>query len=282
MYRGMDSGPIIKTTSETSPPHPVVTAFREVHEDCLSFGQEGVVQHVRPTYMGLIKEVDDNIGRLISELERLGRLDDTLIIFCADHGDNLGDHGLGEKELFYEQAIRTPLIVVDPRSAADSTRGTGESRFVESIDVLPTILDALGLAKPDHLLEGRSLMPLLHGIDVVNWRDCVFCELDYSFRDARKALKRGPDECYAWMVRTARWKYVHFQGLRPQLFDMQNDPMELHDLGAATECASIRAEMKDRLAEWLMSLKRRTTIDNASVERSTEGWKNIKMKIGVW
>ena len=282
LYRDADTGPIIAVSAETRPPHPVLAAYRTAHEDCLSYAQESVVRHVRPTYMGLIKEVDDNLGRLMAELEQLGRLDDTLIIFCSDHGDQLGDHGLGEKELFYEQAVRTPLIVVDPRAAADSTRGTAESRFVEAIDVLPTILDALGLPQPDHLLEGRSLVPLLHGAHVENWRDCVFSELDYAFRDARRALNRGPDECYAWMVRNARWKYVHYQGLRPQLFDMQEDPQELHDLGADPIFATVRGELKDRLADWLMTRKRRITLDNATVERTTEGWKALDMQIGVW
>jgi len=283
MYRDADTGPIISPAAETNTPHPVLQAYRQAHEDCISYGKEDVVRHVRPTYMGLIKEVDDHIGRLMNELDVLGRLDDTLIVFCADHGDQLGDHGLGEKELFYEQAVRVPLIVVDPRKSADATRGTAESRFVESIDVLPTMLDVLGLPLPDHLLEGRSLRPILHGEQPDDWRDCVFSELDYAFRDARLLLKRRPDECYAWMVRDARWKYIHYQGYRPQLFDMRDDPQEIHDLGEDPQYEDVRRRMKDRLADWLMERKRRTTIDNATVEQTTEGWKNLGfMKIGVW
>ena len=282
LYRKTDTGVIIPVGAEIRAPHPVLEAYRSTHEDCLSYSKESVVRHVRPTYMGLIKEVDDHLGRLMAELERLGRMNDTLIIFCSDHGDHLGDHGLGEKELFYEQAVRVPLIVVDPRAAADVTRGTVERRFVEAIDVLPTILDALGLAQPDHLLEGNSLLPLMRGASIPKWRDCVFSELDYAFRDARHALNRGPDECYAWMVRTERWKYVHYQGLRPQLFDMRDDPQELCDLGADSALEPVRRQLKDRLADWLMTRKRRVTLDNATVERTTEGWKNLDMKIGVW
>lgn len=282
LYRSADTGPIIRVDTEKSEPHPVLAAYRKTHEDCLSYAQERVVRHVRPTYMGLIKEVDDQLGLLLAELERLGRLDDTLIIFTSDHGDHLGDHGLGEKELFYEQAVRVPFIIVDPRAAADATRGSVETRFVEAVDVLPTILDALGLPQPDHLLEGRSLVPLLHGAVIEPWRDCVFSELDYAFRDARLELGRRPDECYAWMVRDVRWKYVHYQGLRPQLFDLQQDPDELDDLGADPAYGTVRSEMKGRLADWLMTRKRRTTIDNATVEKTTEGWKKLDMQIGVW
>jgi arylsulfatase A-like enzyme len=282
MYRTAETGPIIPVDAETAPPHPVLHAYRSAHEDCLSYAREDVARHVRPTYMGLVKEVDDHIGRLTAELKRLGRLEDTLIIFCSDHGDHLGDHGLGEKELFYEQAVRVPLIVVDPRAAADHTRGSVEKRFVEAVDVLPTILQGLGLPQPDHLLEGRSLLPLLHGKEPESWRDCVFSELDYAFRDARLALRRRPDECYAWMVRTSRWKYVHYQGLRPQLFDMAEDPDEVHDRGSDPSLHHVRAELKDRLSDWLMTRKRRITLDNATVERTTEGWKNLDMQIGVW
>lgn len=286
MYRDADTGPIVGKAKPRCAPHPVLEAYRNTHEDCLTYGREDVVRHVRPTYMGLIKELDDQIGRLMGELAQLGALDNTLIVFCSDHGDYLGDHGLGEKELFYEQAIRVPMIIVDPRQAADATRGTAQSHFVEAIDILPTMLDALGIETPDHVIEGHSLLPLLHAGDSNeaprDWRDCVFSELDYSFRDARRALGRRPDECYAWMARTRRWKYVHYQGMRAQLFDLQEDPLELEDLGDAPAYAGVRRGMRERLLEWRMRLKWRTGISNAAVERGTEGWKALDMQIGVW
>ena len=93
--------------------------------------------------MGLIKQLDDWLGRLFDHLKKLGRFDDTLILFTADHGDFLGDHWLGEKEMFYEEAQRVPFIVYDPDPAADATRGTVDERFVEAVDVVPTCLAAL-------------------------------------------------------------------------------------------------------------------------------------------
>ena len=179
---------------------------------------------VRPAYMGLIKQLDDWLGRLFDHLKKLGRFDDTLIVFTSDHGDFLGDHWLGEKEMFYEEAQRVPFIVFDPDPAADATRGTVDERFVEAVDVVPTCLEALEQPANDHLVEGRSLLPLLRGGKVEHWRDAVFSELDYSFREARKILKRGPRDCRAIMVRTDRWKYVWWQDFRPMLFDLANDP----------------------------------------------------------
>ncbi len=127
---------------------------------------------------------------------------------------------------------RVPLIVYDPDPAADATRGSVETRFAEGIDLVPTFLEALGLPGARERIEGHSLLPLTRGASVSEWRDCVFSELDYGYREARRILGRKPDECRAWMVRTDRWKYVFWQGFRPQLFDLDADPDEYCDLGA--------------------------------------------------
>lgn len=282
MYRDADTGRIVQADPRTENAHPVLQAYRRAHEDCLSYGREEVVRHVRPTYMGLVKQVDDHLRRVLDYLDRSGRADDTLIIFTSDHGDHLGDHGLGEKELFYEQAVRVPMIIVDPRASAAATRDSASGAFVESVDIVPTILEALGLDPAPHVIEGRSLMPLLHGTGACGWRDAVFSELDYSFRSARLHLGRAVDECRAWMVRTDRWKYVHWQGLRPQLFDLQSDPDELVDLGDASGFDAVRAGMKERLFEWLLRRKTRTTVDHATVVRRTEDWRGNGLFIGVW
>jgi arylsulfatase A-like enzyme len=282
MYRDADSGRILRADPATENAHPVVQAYRKAHEDCRSYAQEEVVRHVRPTYMGLVKQVDDHLRRVIDFLDRTGQSKDTLIVFTADHGDHLGDHGLGEKELFYEQAVRVPMIVVDPRPGANATRGTASDALVEAVDVVPTILDALGLDPADHVVEGRSLRPLLDGSGAVQWRDAAFSELDYAFRDARRTLGRRVDECQGWMVRTQRWKYVHWRGMRPQLFDMQHDPDELRDLGDAPALDSVRTEMRDRLLEWHCARKVRTTVDHQTVQRRTEDWRGNGIFIGVW
>ena len=93
MYRCVDTGPILRADPRTENAHPVLQAYRLAHDDCRSYGQEDVVRHVRPTYMGLIKQVDDHLQRVTEYLDRSGRAKDTLIVFTADHGDHLGDHG---------------------------------------------------------------------------------------------------------------------------------------------------------------------------------------------
>ena len=95
---------------------------------------------VIPTYMGLVKQIDDHVGRLLAFLAEAGRMDDTLIVFTSDHGDFLGDHWLGEKELFFESCVRLPLIIYDP--SADAVRGAVCDELTEAIDLIPTFLDA--------------------------------------------------------------------------------------------------------------------------------------------
>jgi arylsulfatase A-like enzyme len=282
MYGPKDCLPLNRSEAELDDQHPVLAAYRR-HEESVSFGRPEAADTVRPTYMGLIRQIDDWLGRLFALLERLGRFDDTLIFFTSDHGDFLGDHWLGEKEMFYEEALRVPFIVYDPDAAADATRGTVDNRFVEAIDVVPTVLAALDLPANDHLVEGRSLLPLLRDGDAVSgWREAVFSELDYSFREARRLLNRKPQDCRAMMVRTDRWKYVWWQDFRPMLFDLANDPRELRDLGAHDSYTYIRREMEARLAAWLKARKTRVTVDDAYVEARTATHKKHGILFGVW
>lgn len=281
MYGAGDCLPLNRAESELADQHPVLAAYR-CHEESQSFQRSDAPGVVRPAYMGLIAQLDDWLGRLFDHLEKLGRFEDTLIFFTSDHGDFLGDHWLGEKEMFYEEAQRVPFIVYDPDAAADATRGTVDQRFVEAIDVVPTCLAALGQPAYDHLVEGRSLLPLLRGAKVDGWRDAVFSELDYSFREARKILGRKPQECRAIMVRTDRWKYVWWQDFRPMLFDLANDPGELRDLGAESASAGVRREMEERIAAWLKGLKTRVTVDDAYVEARTATHKKHGIYFGVW
>ena len=90
-------------------------------------------------------------------MEDNGRMNDTVIIFTSDHGDYLGDHWLGEKELFHEESVRIPFIVYEPSMASDVSRGKVDDRLVESIDLVPTLIDIAGGNIPNHILEGRSL-----------------------------------------------------------------------------------------------------------------------------
>jgi len=261
--------------------HPVLRAFQD-EEVAEAFRKEECIATVRPAYQGLIAQLDHHLGRVWEALERLGRWRDTLVVFTSDHGDYLGDHWLGEKELFHDCIQRVPMLVVDPSPAADATRGTRDGRFVEAIDVVPTILDALGLDPAEHVVEGRSLLPLTRGASPP-WREAVFSELDWTFRGARRRLGLPTGQHHAWMVRTNRWKYVHWtDGFRPMLFDLAADPEEFHDLGADPALAGVREAMRERLLAWFTGLKRRTTLTWAEAELRTDRHKAAGVFYGEW
>lgn len=271
LYRGRaDDLPLIKPNRGDGTEHPVVTAYRS-HDECVSFANEDVARHVRPAYMGLIKQIDDHLGRVFELLDKTGQAERTMVIFTSDHGDFLGDYGMGEKELFYDVVQRVPLIVADPRRAADGTRGTVEHRFAEAVDVVPTVLEALCLPAQRHRVEGRSLLPLIHGRAVPDWRDAVFSELDYSTRRARRVLQRPVEAgCRGWMVREDVWKLVAWQGYRPQLFNLRDDPLELHDLGGDPAYAGECARLEKRLLDHALGLKSRVGATEARVEFMTD------------
>jgi arylsulfatase A-like enzyme len=281
MYSADQCLPVHRSGVERAGEHPVLAAYRQ-HEESQSFQRDECIRTVRPAYQGLISQLDDHLGRLFDVLADEDVLSDTLIIFTADHGDYLGDHWLGEKELFHDTVQKVPLIVSDPRHKADTTRGTVETRFVEAVDIVPTILDAMQVVQPAQRLEGRSLQPLLQGEAPAGWRDMAYSELDYSYRQARLTLGRSPDRCRAFSLRTARWRYVYWLDLPEQLYDLQADPDEFHDLGRDSSTAAVRAELRDRLLAFLAARRHRSTVSDAQVAAATAGHKRAGVFYGQW
>ncbi len=281
MYTADQCLPVVRSAAERESEHPVTAAYR-LHEESLSFQRDDCIRIVRPAYQGLISQLDHHLGRLFDSLAEAGVLDDTLVIFTADHGDFLGDHWLGEKELFYDTVQKVPFILVDPRRQADGTRGSADSRMVEAVDVVPTVLDALGLELPTQRLEGRSLLPLLHGEAAPDWRDFSYSELDYSWRQARITLGKGVHECRGFSLRTEEWRYVWWLGEREQLWHLPSDPEQFTDLGAEGSTATVRAGMRDRLLDFLARRRHRTTVTDAQVERGTAAHKRAGVYYGQW
>jgi arylsulfatase A-like enzyme len=275
--------PANRNEEELANPHPV---YRALVDDRMSqaFSRDETRHAVIPAYMGLVKQIDDQIGALLQFLEDRDQLNNTAIVFTSDHGDQLGDHWLGDKDSFYEESIRIPLIIVDPRSSADATRGTVCDELVESIDLVPTFLEMAGIQPDMNRLEGRSLVPLINGDTVEQWRDYVICELDYSYKSAREALKLPPMGCRAYMLRNKRWKYILYEGFSSQLFDLENDPQEITDLGSNTSYQHIRDQMKAEYFAWMRGRKRRVTITDEQIDQMFSGDSQLTRGIylGFW
>jgi arylsulfatase A-like enzyme len=133
---------------------------------------------VIPAYMGLIKQIDDQMGRLFQHIEDRGIADETMIVFTSDHGDYLGDHWLGEKELFHEESVRVPLIIYDPSCEAEPTRGSVNTDLIEAIDLAPTFLEMYGGAAIPHIFDGHSILDTLSGTREEDPRRYVVSEYD--------------------------------------------------------------------------------------------------------
>ena len=200
------------------------------------------VAQARATYAGLVTEVDHHLGRLFDHLRVTGAYDDTLILVTSDHGENLGDHFLFGKTGCFDQAFHIPLIVRDPRAEADPGRGIAVERFTETVDIMPTVLDWLGLMVPPQC-DGQSLLPFCTGRMPSHWRDHVHWEFD--FRDVRTleaetVLGLKPDQCSLSVIRGERYKYVHFTALPPLFFNLAEDPYEFDNRAADR---TLRAEV---------------------------------------
>ena len=273
--------PANRTAAERDAPHPVAAAFM-AHEESRNFARDEVRARVIPAYMGLITQLDHHLGRLLRFLDESGRAADTVIVLTSDHGDYLGDHWLGEKDLYHDEVVRVPMIVADPRASADATRGRVDDRLVEAIDVAPTLLDLAGGAPLPHRFEGRSLVPLLAGGTPPDWREAAFCDGSFAFRHARRTLGLAPHEARAFMVRTGRWKYVRFVKHPPMLFDLEADPGEVSDLGRSAGHAGVCAEMEARLTGWLAARRLSVTMPDAAIEAATGKAKERGYLFGVW
>ena len=207
-------------------------------------------RQIKATYYGMIAEVDAQLGRVFDAVRAAGAWEETLIVFTSDHAEMLGDHWYLGKGGFFDQSQHIPLIIRDPRRP--QAHGRKEDAFTEAVDLFPTLLDTLG-TPPGHHPDGRSLTPFLADETPDDWRDAVHWEFD--FRDvagetAERWFGLPSTRLSMTVVRTERWKYVHFAALPPLLFDLTADPHNLVDLAQNPDFLSVRLELAEKLLAW--------------------------------
>jgi arylsulfatase A-like enzyme len=206
---------------------------------------------IRALYYGMISETDAQLGRIWAAVKAAGAWDDTIVILTSDHAEMMGDHFLLGKGGFFDQSFHIPLIIRDPsrRKAA----GSRVESFTEAVDVMPTLLDLLGQTPPEHL-DGKSLAPFLDGKTPAAWRDAAHWEFDFRSIEKGSAERHfglKPQQCNLAVIRTEKFKYVHFgSGLPPLLYDLENDPQELRNLADDPALLAIRLEFAERLLAW--------------------------------
>ena len=209
---------------------------------------DDAIRTIRAVYYGMIAEVDAQVGRLMAFLKERGVYDDTLVVVTSDHGELLGDHHLFGKLGWFDGAYRIPLII---KPAGSPVFGRVDV-ITEAVDVAPTILQAIGVARPP-AMNGRSLLPFLHGEMPDTWRNAAHWEFDFretASGEAERALGLPLDACQLTTIRDDRYKYVHFSSLPPLLFDLGRDPNELDNRADDEDYRDIRALYAERMLSW--------------------------------
>lgn len=282
MFGPQDVQKVMRDDAEYENAHPVLRQFMD-NPMGKAFAREEVRNEVIPAYMGLIKQCDDQIGVLLDWMEKSDRMKDTMIVLTSDHGDFLGDHWMGEKTFFQDAAIKVPLIIYDPSETAGATRGTVVDELVESIDLTATFIEAAGGDVPEHIVEGRSLMPFLRGEEPEEWRDYVICEYDYSASPMAGKLGVGVRDAVIFMVANKDWKLVHCEGgFRPILFDLKNDPDELVDLGESPAHQDVIEAMFAKLHKWTRRPAQRTTRSEAQLVTMRTASRKRGVVLGIY
>ncbi len=188
-------------------------------------------------YLRCVAAVDDGIGRMLDYLDRSGLAENTVVVYASDQGFYLGEHGWFDKRFMYEESLHMPLIV---RWPGVTRPGTRTPALVQNIDFAPTFLDIAGVAVPAGM-QGRSVVPILRGRVPDDWRTSIY------YRYYEYPNEHGVYPHYG--VRTRRHKLIYYHTLGEwELFDLKQDPHELHSVYDDPACAEIRARLKRELA----------------------------------
>lgn len=203
-------------------------------------GREKILWNYRryiTDYLKCVAAVDDGVGRLLDELERLGLAENTLVVYSSDQGFFLGDHGWFDKRWMYEESFKMPLLMRWPGMIEP---GTQVEQLTQNIDFAPTFLEAAGLEIPESI-QGRSLMPLVRE-ENIPWRDALYYEYHDHIGEHRVPRHYG--------IRSERYKLIHYPETGDwELFDLVKDPEELQSVAEQPAYADVRRNLEQRLRE---------------------------------
>ncbi len=180
-------------------------------------------QRMWSAYYAAVMFMDEQVGRIIAELDRLGLRESTAIVFTSDHGYHLGDHTFWQKANVHEQVIRVPLMIAAPGISP----GRSES-IVELVDLFPTLCELTGVAMPDGL-HGKSLLPVLQ-------------DTSATIKESALSFTKGGTS-----LRTSRWAYMRYKDGTEELYDMRRDPEQFTNLASAAEHADTLKKLSAEL-----------------------------------
>ena len=242
-----------------------------------------VLARARANYVGMLRLVDDQLSRLVAHLERSGRLETTLIVQLADHGDFAGEYGLMRKGPGLPEVLaRIPMVFHGPGVRPDPQPSAAH---VSIADVLPTICELVGAPVPAGV-QGRSLVPLLSDPDQTSGFSSAYAEQGYGtpyleedLGDRTPGVRRGADGRLAVdtvnevtqsgvrrAIRKGRWKLLATPEGTTQLFDLSSDPFELRDLAEHPEHAAARLDLEAELDRWLAYISSGAVVVSSMIE----------------
>ena len=215
--------------------HPYHRLWKEAM-DIASVGPEET-RRARAAYYALTETMDRLIGRVIKAFEDGGLLDNTLVVYCSDHGDQIGERGLWWKHSFYEQSARVPLIMSWP---GRFPAGERRQKAVNLVDLAPTFVEASGASELP-AIDGVSLLPFARN-STAPWIDETFSEY------CTDGLIPGmPYPVQQRMIRTGPWKAIYYGGYPMQLFNLEADPLETRDLAGDPNHAPVMMSLKEKI-----------------------------------
>jgi len=228
-YALYDASGRMPSKDADDPEHPWLAALRE----CFVYDNftDETTRIALASYYGLVSFLDSNVGRVLAALDDAGQTETTRVVYVSDHGDNMGERQLWGKSVMFEESVGIPAIIAGP--------GIPDGRIhrspVSLTDIYPTVVEAMGLGDDGQDRPGRSLIDLANAIDDPE-------RMIFSEYHAAGAVSG------AFMIRRGRWKYIHYAGMTPQLYDLLDDPEECRDLGAdedyAEVCDALYAELR--------------------------------------
>jgi arylsulfatase A-like enzyme len=208
-------------------------------------------QHMMHKYIRCIAGNDDNLKRVLDYLDAQNLTDDTIVIYTADQGYWLGQHGFYDKRLILETSMRMPFLIRYPKLIKP---GTVNKDLCINVDVAPTLLELAGAETPEDM-QGRSMVPLLKGQSLPDWRKSQF----YAYWG-------GPPNHYG--IRTDRYTFMKIKGFPDELFDRQADPDQRHNVAGNPENKGVIAQLEKELQKQILE------VDIAKDELPGSGEKN--------
>jgi arylsulfatase A-like enzyme len=191
-------------------------------------------------YLRCVAAIDENVSRVLDWLDEEGLTRDTVVVYTSDQGFFLGDHGWYDKRFMYEESLRMPFLLRYPREVREGALCTD---MVLNVDVAPTFLELAGIPVPA-AVQGHSIRPLLHEVTPADWRTSMYYRY-WMHLDAAHEVQAH------YGIRTDRYKLIRYEGdghgPEWELFDLREDPLEIHSVHDRAAYASLRAELTDEL-----------------------------------